>query len=94
MDRDAYVEKMKSSIDDWNAQIAKLQARAEQAQSDARAQYDKQLQELGRQRDEAQARMKEAQAASDKAWQDLHKGYEAAWDNIARAFQDAMGRFR
>ncbi len=28
MDRDAYVEKMKASIDDWNAQIANMQAQA------------------------------------------------------------------
>lgn len=94
MDRNAFVEKMKSSIDDWNAQLAKLEAQAEQAQADARAQYDKQIQELQKQRDEAWARMQEAQAASDQAWQDLHKGYEAAWDNIAKAFKDAMGRFR
>ena len=60
----------------------------------ARAQYDKQIQELQKQRDEAWARMQEAQAASDKAWQDLHKGYEAAWENIAKSFKDAMGRFR
>lgn len=94
MDRNAYVEKMKSSIDDWNAQLAKLQTQAEQAQSDARAQYEKQLKDLQKQRDEAQARMKEAQAASEQAWQDLHKGYVAAWENIAGSFKDAMSRFR
>ncbi|KPQ04616.1 MAG: Mnd1 family [Rhodobacteraceae bacterium HLUCCA12] len=94
MDRNTFVEKMKASIDDWNAQIAGLQARAEKAQSDARAEYNKQLETLRKQRDEAQARMKEAQDASDKAWQDMQKGYMAAWDSIAKSFQDAMGRFR
>lgn len=92
MDRDAYVEKMKASIDDWNDQIAKVQERAEKVQAEARSQYKKQLQDLRARRDEAQARLKEAQAASDKAWEDLHSGYEAAWDN--KAFQDAMSRFR
>ncbi len=94
MDRNDFVKKLKSSIDDWNAQIAQLQAHAKKAQSEGVAKYNQQIEELKNQRDEAQERLKEAQDASDKAWQDMQKGYMAAWDAIAASFKDAMGRFK
>ena len=44
-------------------------------------------------RDEAQAKMKEAQHASDEAWDDMRKGFQTAWDGISKSFHDAMNRF-
>jgi len=35
--RDEYVEKMKAQLDQWNAEIVKWEARASQAQAEARA---------------------------------------------------------
>lgn len=94
MDRNDFVKKLKSSIDDWNAQIAQMQAHAKKVQSEGVAKYNQQIEELKNQRDEAQERLKEAQDASDKAWQDMQKGYMAAWDSTAASFKDAMGRFK
>ena len=68
IDRDAYVEKAKANIDKWNAEIDKMQANAKEAQADAKIKYEKQLAEMRKQRDEAEAKMKEAQQASDAAW--------------------------
>ncbi len=93
-DRDAYVEKMKANIDEWNAEIDKLQASAKEAQADAKIEYEKQLAVLRKQRDEGQAKMKEAHQASDDAWDDMSKGFQAAWDNISNSFQSAMKRFK
>jgi hypothetical protein len=42
----------------------------------------------------APERLKDAQDASDKAWQDMQKGYIAACDAIAVSFKEAMGRFK
>lgn len=93
-DRDVYVEKMKAKLDEWNADIDKLQAQAKIAEADARADYDKQLEEMRKQRNEAQAKLKEAQKASDAAWDDMRKGMETAWESISSSFQSAMSRFR
>ena len=92
-DRSAYIDKMKAKVDEWTADIEKMQ-KAKGAQADARIEYDKQLAEMRKQRDEAQAKMKEAQEASDGAWDDMRKGFEAAWDSISSSFQNAMKRFR
>ena len=92
-DRDAYVEKMKAKIDEWSADIKKLQAQAEGAQADARIKYAEQIEEMKKQRDAAEAKMKEAQEASLEAWADMRKGMEAAWDSMTAAVKNALGRF-
>lgn len=37
--RDAYIEKMKAQLDDWNAEIEKFQAGADQAQEEVRRRF-------------------------------------------------------
>ncbi|MEX0958510.1 MAG: hypothetical protein WDZ63_04430 [Burkholderiales bacterium] len=93
-DRDAYIEKVKAKIDQWNADIDKLQAKAKEVDADARIKYDEQIAELKKQRDEAEAKMKEARAASEEAWADLRAGFESAWDSVSNAFSTAMKRFK
>ena len=93
MDRDEFVEKMKAKLDEWNAEIDKLQAQARAAEAENKANYEKQLAEMRKHRDQAQAKMKEAQSASDAAWDDMRKGMENAWENISSSFRKAWSRF-
>ena len=53
VDRDAYVKKMQAKLDDWNAEIDQLSAKADAAQADAKLEYDKQIETLKKQREEA-----------------------------------------
>ena len=75
-DRSAYVDKMKAKVDEWTADIEKMQAKAKGAQADARIEFDKQLR-----RDAQAARRGPGQdegspEASDEAWDDMRKGFE------------------
>jgi chromosome segregation ATPase len=92
--RDAYVEKMKARIDEWNADMAQLEAKARGAQADARLKYDEQIQALKKHRQEAQERLREVQSASEESWERLREGMEAAWNDMSKAFRDAADRFR
>lgn len=93
-DKDQYVEKAKARLDQWNADIDKLQAKAAEAQADARIEYEKQITQLRKQRDEAEAKLKEMSAAGEDAWRDMKTGFDKAWDDAASAFEKAMSRFR
>ncbi|MFN3954384.1 MAG: hypothetical protein ACK4LQ_08010 [Pararhodobacter sp.] len=93
-DKDQYVEKAKARLDQWNADIDKLQAQAAEARADARIAYERQIAELRKQRDEAEAKLKEVNAASGEAWRDMKAGFDKAWDNASSAFDKAMSRFR
>ena len=93
-ERNAYVDKMQAKVDEWSAEIAKLEARARGAEADARINCEEQLQRMRKQRDEAQAHMRELQRASDEAFDDVRAGFESAWDSMADAFRKATQRFK
>ncbi len=93
-DRDAYVDKMKAKLDEWNAEIGKMEAKSRQAEADMRLKYDEQLKKLRARRDEAEAQLKELQKASEDSWHRMRKGMDEAWDDMSRAFREAMERFR
>jgi uncharacterized coiled-coil DUF342 family protein len=92
--RDAFVNAMKARIDEWNADIDKIEAKAKQAAASAQSEYHEMLTELRKRRDEAVVKMKELQATNEEAWGDMRGGFEKAWTDLAGAFQSAMQRYR
>ena len=91
--RDEYVEKLKGQLDQWNAEVAKWEAKATQAQAHARAGYEKHLSDLRHQRDQALEHMKRVQAASGEAWVDLVRGADEAWAKMREALEKARSHF-
>ena len=92
--RDEYLQKFKANLDQWNADIDKLEAKAREAQADAQAQYHKQLDDLRQMRDEALQRYTEVQNATVEAWDTMAQGTEKAWQAWFDAFQDARSKFK
>lgn len=92
--RDEYLEKFKASLDEWNAEIAKLESSAREAQAGAKAQYDKQLEHLREMRDDAQKNFSEMQNATAEAWDVMLQGTEKAWHAWINAFEDARSKFK
>jgi hypothetical protein len=93
MNRDEYVQKLKSQLDEWNAEARKWEAKAKEAQSHMKAGYEKQLTALNARRDEALEQMKRLQGASAGAWQDVMRGADEAWKNMQEAFNKARSHF-
>ena len=91
--RDEYVEKLKGQLDQWNTEVAKWEAKAQNAQAGARAEYDKHLNELRRRRDQALEQMKRLQAATGDAWVDLVRGADEAWAKMREALEKARSHF-
>jgi len=93
MNRDAYVQKMKDQLDQWNAEAGKWEAKAKDAQASMKAEYEKQLQQLNSRRDEAMYQLKLLQGASTDAWQDMMKGADQAVKSMQEAFNRARSHF-
>lgn len=93
MNRDAYVQKMKEQLDQWNAEAAKWEAKAQAAQASMKAEYEKQLNLLNSRRDEAMYQLKLLQGASTDAWQDMMKGSDQALKSMQEAFNRARSHF-
>ena len=92
--RDEYVEKMKAQLDQWNGEIAKWEAKAGEAQAEARAEFDKRLEAVRQQREQALAQLRQMQGAVGDAWLDMMKGTDEAWARMREAFEKASSHFR
>jgi hypothetical protein len=83
MNRDEYVQKLKSQIDQWNVQAAKWEA-----------QSAKQLEQFRARRDAAMAELKRLQGASTDAWKDMMQGADAAMKSMQAAFEKARSEYQ
>ena len=92
--RDEYLEKLKTKLDEWDAEIDKIESSARKAQADTKAQYDKQLETLREMRDDAQTKLSEMQNATAEAWDVMAQGTEKAWNAWFNAFEDARSKFK
>jgi lipid II:glycine glycyltransferase (peptidoglycan interpeptide bridge formation enzyme) len=93
INREEYVQKLKSQLDQWNAEAAQWEQKAKTAQTHMKAEYEKQLAAVNSRRDEALYQMKLLQSASLDAWQDMMRGTEEAWKNMHEAFNKARSHF-
>lgn len=93
MDKDTYQRKMQAQLDQWKAEIDKLQAQAREASADMQARYQDEIHELRQKRSEMEAQYDKIQAASAEAWKDFKTGADQAWDNMSAAMKSAWNRF-
>ena len=92
--KEAYEKKLSAKIDQWGAELDRLQAEADEADADAQLEYHKHLEELRSMQDDAKKKLSELQNAGDDAWEDLKAGIEHAWDSLEMAFKSAASRFK
>jgi hypothetical protein len=92
--RKAYEEKLDAQLEEWNAQIALLKARANKAKAEAKIEYYKTIEALQHKQAEAGTKLHELKTAGDEAWEDVKKGAEKAWDEVKAAFHIAASKFK
>lgn len=94
INRNEYVENLKTHLDQWNGEIAKWEAKAKIARTDLRIDYEMQLEALRKQRDEAKQKLDELQKTAGDAWQDLAQGADEAWSKMREALEKASSHFQ
>ncbi|MBN2033628.1 MAG: coiled coil domain-containing protein [Deltaproteobacteria bacterium] len=92
--RKAYEEKLDAQLQEWNAQIALLKAKAENAKADVRIDYYKTIDALEHKQDEAKTKLQELKNAGDEAWEIVKAGAEKAWAEVKTAYHEAASRFK
>jgi len=91
--REEYVDKMKSQLDQWNAEAARWEEKVKHAETDMKAEYERQLEAVRSRRDEAVYNLHQLQAASADAWMDLMRGVDDAWKRVGEAMGQARSHF-
>jgi len=91
--REEYIAKLKTQLDQWNAEMAKWESQAAGAQASMRAEYEKQLAAIHRHQDQAREQLRKAQAGSGDAWMGRSRGAAEAWAAMRKAFEKASVQF-
>jgi uncharacterized coiled-coil DUF342 family protein len=92
--KEAYEKKIQAKLDEWNAEIDKLKAKADSAEADAQLEYYQKIEELRSMRENAANKLSELRAAGEDAWADLKAGIDGARDSLDKALKSATSRFK
>ena len=91
--RDEYLAKLKSQLDQWNAEATKWESKVKDAQAGMKAEYQRQLEQYHKRRDAALAELRKVQGASAEAWSEMAQGADAAFKGMQEAFERARSKF-
>jgi chromosome segregation ATPase len=92
--RKAYEEKLDAQLKEYNAQIALLKAKAENAKADAKIDFYKTIEALEHKQNAAKTKLQELKTAGDEAWEAVKAGAEKAWGEVKTAYHDATSKFK
>lgn len=91
---EAYAKKVEARLEELDAEIAMMKAKAKGAEADAQLEYTRHLSELRKKREEAGRKLKDLREAGEGAMDDLQAGMENAWKELKNAVDQAKTRFK
>lgn len=83
--KEKYIERLKTKLDEWNEEINRLEAKAKKAEAGARERYEKELQNLRAYYSEARQKYLNIQKATKDTWETLRQEAEEASGKIREA---------
>lgn len=92
--KDEFVNKIKAQIDEWGAEIGKLEAKIKKAKPDVKTKQKEQLSLLHKEYDKAKQKLSEVQHTSEDAWDEIKEGIEASWKRIKSALEKALSKLK
>jgi len=93
-DRDLYQQKMQARLNEWNAEVDKLKAKASGASADVQLDINEQIRVLERNIEEGKGKLSEIAAAGEDAWESIKEGVESAWDSLKSGVTDAAAKLK
>ncbi len=93
-DKEAYIQELHAKIDEWNADIDKLTAKASQVEAESRIEYQKQIEALIDKRDDIEKKVAEISRSGGEALGDIKAGIDLAWEAMNQAIKSAASRFK
>lgn len=92
--REEYIQKLQQKLDEWNADIEALAAKARATTTNIRNESNEQIESLKARQEEARHKIEELRHAGEGAWEDLKSGAELAWSAMAEAIDSVRSRFK
>lgn len=92
--RDEYIKKLQQKLDEWNAEIEVLSAKARATTTNIRNESNEQIEALKARQEDARRKIEELRKAGEGAWEDLKAGAELSWSAMAEAIESVKSRFK
>ena len=88
------MEKLRAKLSKWNMEVDKLEAKADQAGSDAKTIYRKQILLLQAMRKDFEDKLEELRKSEAAAWVELKGGVENAWKALSAGIKSAKSKLK
>jgi len=88
--RDRFVENLKRKLDGWNAELDRLEAKADAIDARSRDRYQATIQEVKDQVQQLEMKFMVLKNTTTDAWQDLKTGLEGAWNEFETGAKEAL----
>lgn len=94
VDRKTKQGQMEETLKDWGAKLDSLKAEADKAGEDAQADLQKRIDYLEERKAEMQENLDKLKQSSDEAWETVVKGFQGAWEELGKSFEEAASKFK
>jgi len=92
--REKVLGRMERKLDDWGNEVEKLRGKADKLGSEAKGKFQEQAEELRVKQESARQKLHELRKAGGEAWEDLQGGAEAALDDLKKALEKAVKKWK
>jgi hypothetical protein len=92
--RKEYIDKMAAKLKGWDDEILKLEAKADTAKADLKAEIKHHVEDLKAKKEAALLKLNEIRSKSGDAWGDLKAGTEQALGTVEDSLKKAWARFK
>ena len=91
--REEYIDKLAARLKKWDAEIRKLEEKAENAKTDVKAKYTEKIDELRAKKESIQQKVKDFGEANKEALGSVKKSIEDSLTNLTNAINDTFKKF-
>ena len=88
--RDLFVENLKRKLDGWNAELDRLESKADAIDAQSRQRYRTTVREVKEQIQQLEKKYLVLKNSTEDAWQDLKSGFELAWQDFEAGAKSAL----
>jgi len=93
-EKELYQQKMRAQLDEWKAEIQKLEAKAAGARADVQLEMNRHIRTLKNKIEEGRTKLSALSGATEDAWESVKEGAESTWNSLKASFRDAASKFK
>jgi hypothetical protein len=93
-DKEAFRLRAETKLREWDQQLAELQARAEKAGGETKADIEREIEAQKPKLEQARRELKEINDMAGEKWAEFQARSSKAWDDISTGFERGFSRFK